>query len=224
MYTQSGEWVIISRAKVRFKIKDKIIKNLRFRIILVIFCAGILPCAGAYLGITKAYEAREISVRTAEIQNQCTILSDQLNRYHYLTDPSSEVINANLLQLTNIYNGRVMIVNSDLKVIKDTYDLDEGKTIVSENVVECMKGNSINIYDSRNQYIEVASPILDPKGKEITGVMLASVSTDTVKNNLKILKTNSLVIIAGVLIFVAAFGILIADRMVCPLHKITKIH
>ena len=218
MYIQSGEWVIISRAKVRFKIKDKIIKNLRFRIILVIFCAGILPCAGAYLGITKAYEAREISVRTAEIQNQCTILSDQLNRYHYLTDPSSEVINANLLQLTNIYNGRVMIVNSDLKVIKDTYDLDEGKTIVSENVVECMKGNSINIYDSRNQYIEV----LDPKGKEITGVMLASVSTDTVKNNLKILKTNSLVIIAGVLIFVAAFGILIADRMVRPLHKITK--
>ena len=145
-----------------------------------------------------------------------------MNRYHYLTDPSSEVINANLLQLTNIYNGRVMIVNSDLKVIKDTYDLDEGKTIVSENVVECMKGNSINIYDSRNQYIEVASPILDPKGKEITGVMLASVSTDTVKNNLKILKTNSLVIIAGVLIFVAAFGILIADRMVRPLHKITK--
>ena len=66
-------------------------------------------------------------MRTAEIQNQCTILSDQLNRYHYLTDPSSEVINANLLQLTNIYNVRVMIDYSDLKVIKDTYDLDEGK-------------------------------------------------------------------------------------------------
>lgn len=222
MYIQSGEWVIISRGKVRFKLKDKIIKNLRFRIILVIFCAGLLPCAGAYLGITRAYEAREISVRTAQIQNQCTILSNQLNSYNYLKDFSSEVINANLTQLTNIYNGRVMIVNRDLKVIKDTYDLDEGKTIVSKNVVECMKGNSTNDYDSRNQYIEVTSPIMDSKGKEITGVMLASVSTDTITNNLKILKTNSLVIIAGVMIFVAAFGVLIADRMVRPLHKITK--
>ena len=97
-------------------------------------------------------------------------------------------------------------------MIKDTYDLDEGKTIVSKNVVECMKGNSTNDYDSRNQYIEVTSPIMDSKGKEITGVMLASVSTDTITNNLKILKTNSLVIIAGVMIFVAAFGVLIAGQ------------
>ena len=78
------------------------------------------------MGIIKAYESRAVSLRTAEIQNQCTILCDQLNSYNYLVDNSSEVVNASLTQLTNIYNGRVMIVNRELTVIKDTYALDEG--------------------------------------------------------------------------------------------------
>ena len=31
--------------------------------------------------------------------------------------------------ISNLYEGRVMIVNSGLKVVKDTYALSEGKTI-----------------------------------------------------------------------------------------------
>ena len=222
MYIQSGEWAIISRVKVRFKLKDKILKNLRFRMILVIVCAGLIPSLSVYTAIIRAYETREISVRTAEIQNQCTILSNQLNSYDYLEDSSSEVINANLTQLMNIYNGRVMIIDRNLEVIKDTYDLDEGKTIVSENVVTCMQGKSTNSYDRKNQYIEVTAPVMDSDGKEIEGVMLASVSTDTIANNLNILRTNGIVIVAGVMILLTAAGVLIADRMVRPLHKITK--
>ena len=222
MYIPSGEWVIISRTRVHFKLKDKIIKNLRFRIILFLVCAALLPCLAVYAGITKAYETREISVRTAEIQNQCTILGNQLNSYHYLTDPSSEVIHANLTQLTNIYNGRVMIIDSNLKVIKDTYGLDEGKTIVSENVVKAMEGTGTSQYDDKNQFIEVASPVMDAEGKEVAGVILASVSTDTIADNAIILRTNGAVIILGIMLFVAAAAILIADRLVRPIHKITK--
>ena len=146
MCTRSGELVIISRGKLHSKIKDKI-KSLRFYVIVMIMCAAILPGAVAYFGVIKAYEARAVSLQTAEIQNQCTILCDQLASYHYLEERSSEVINAGLTQMTNIYNGRVMIINSDLEVIKDTYALDEGKTIVSENVVRCMQGTSTNYYD-----------------------------------------------------------------------------
>ena len=68
-----------------------------------------------------------------------------------------------------------MIVNRELTVIKDTYALDEGKTIVSENVIRCMKGESTNYYDKKNRYIEVTSPITESGSEEITGVMLASV-------------------------------------------------
>ena len=84
---------------------------MRFWLILIFVLVGTIPCLAAYTGILKTYEKRAVSVRTAEIQNQCTILSNQLNSNQFLTDPSSEVINASLTQLTSIYSGRVMIID-----------------------------------------------------------------------------------------------------------------
>ncbi len=190
--------------------------------ILIILCAGILPGIIAYMGIIKAYESRAVSLRTAEIQNQCTILCDQLNSYNYLTDNSSDVINASLTQLTNIYNGRVMIINRELTVIKDTYALDEGKTIVSENVIRCMKGESTNYYDKKNRYIEVTSPITEVGAEGIAGVMLASVSTDTIEDSLRIFYTKGRGILWIIVMLMLAFSVLIAYRIVQPLRKITN--
>ena len=221
MYIQSGEWVIISRVKRQFRFRDKIFKNMRFRFILFAMLAGFLPCVAALFGIAKFYESRAVELRTAEIQNQCTILCNQLNNYGYLSDTSSEVINTSLVQLTNIYNGRVMVIDEELRVIKDTYSLDEGKTDVSENVVRCMKGERTNFYDRTNHYIEVTSPIVESGGDKVLGVMLASVSTDNIETTKQVLYTHGGVIIGIAMILLAMFSVFLADRMVRPIHKIT---
>lgn len=220
-YIQSGELVIISRGDFHFKLKGKFLKSLRFCIIMLMFMVSFIPCIAAYSGIIKAYETRAVSLRTADIQNQCTILSNQLNSYNYLADTSSEVINANLTQLTNIYNGRVMIVDRDLRVIKDTYSLDEGKTIVSEDVIRCMQGTGTNYYDKKNRYIEVTSPIIGTDSKKVTGVMLASVSTDTIEDSLSILRTKGSTIVGIVVVVMFALSLFIAARIVRPLRRIT---
>ena len=221
MYIQSGEWVIISRVKRQFRFRDKIFKNMRFRFILFAMLAGFLPCVAALFGIANFYESRAVELRTAEIQNQCTILCNQLNNYGYLSDTSSEVINTSLTQLTNIYNGRVMVIDEELRVIKDTYSLDEGKTDVSENVVRCMKGERTNFYDRTNHYIEVTSPIVESGGDKVLGVMLASVSTDNIETTKQVLYTHGGVIIGIAMILLAMFSVFLADRMVRPIHKIT---
>jgi len=159
--------------------------------------------------------------RTAEIQNQCTILSNQLSAYGYLSDPTSEVIDSNLTQLTNIYNGRVMIMDEDLCVIKDTYNLDEGKTNVSESVVRCMRTKPTNHYDKKNHYIEVTSPINIPGKKKIDGVILASVSTDSIEVTKQVFYTHGGVVVGIAAIFLAVFGVALANKLVKPIHKIT---
>ena len=221
MYIQSGEWVIISRVRRQFTFRDKIFKNMRFRFILSAMLAGLLPCLAALFGIVKFYESRAVELRTAEIQNQCTILCNQLNNYGYLSDTSSEVINTSLTQLTNIYNGRVMVIDKDLRVVKDTYSLDEGKTDVSENVVRCMKGERTNFYDRTNHYIEVTSPIVESGGEKVLGVMLASVSTDNIETTKQVLYTHGGVIVGIAMILLAMLSVFLADRMVRPIHKIT---
>lgn len=220
MYIQSGELVIIFRGD--FKFKSSYVKSLRFCIILLILMVSMIPSYAIYGGIMKAYEARAVSLRTAEIQNQCTILSDQLNSYHYLSDTSSEVINANLTQLTNIYNGRIMIVDKELRVIKDTYGLDEGKIIVSEDVVRCMEGDSTNYYDADNRYIEITAPIMEGETKKISGVLLASVSTDTIVDSLNVLRSKGSTILGIVFIIMLGLSLFIAAKVVKPLRRITE--
>ena len=115
-YIRSGEWVIISRGKNTFSFKKKIFNNLRFRIFIMVLLAGLVPSVVALFGIVKVYESRAVSLRTAEIQNQCTILTNQISASHYFEDTSQEVVNDSLNQLTNIYNGRVMVIDDQLRV------------------------------------------------------------------------------------------------------------
>lgn len=183
-------------------------------------CAAGIPALVSYHALIRTYETRAVSLRTAEIQNQCTILCDQMSKNKYLEDSSSEVINASLTQLTDSYNGRVMIIDQNLKVIKDTYALNEGKQIVSEEVIRCMKGEATNFYDDRNCYIEVTSPIKENGADKIIGVMMASISTNTIKDSMDIFYTKGRAILGITFIIVLALSFLIAEKLVRPLKKI----
>ena len=77
----------------------------------------------------KSYEKQTVDTRTADIQNQCTILCNQLSAVNYQQGVISDIIKSELTQLSNIYNGRVMVIDREYHIVQDTYDIDEGKTI-----------------------------------------------------------------------------------------------
>lgn len=205
------------------KVKNKLIKSLRFHIMILVAVVGILPCIVMKAGILKSYEHRAVSVRTAEIQNQCTILSNQLSSKGYLDDTSSELVNAELTQLSNIYNGRVMIVNQEFRIVKDTYGLEEGKTMVSDDVLTCYEERSgTSNYDAENKYIEVTQPIVERDSQKVLGVMLVSVSTDTIVDSLGVLKLKADGIQATMIILILVFGVFAGTMVVKPLGRIVK--
>lgn len=55
------------------------------------------------------------------------------------------MINAELEMLSNLYDGRVQIISGNLRIIKDTYAISEGKTIISEEVIKCFMGRAFPI-------------------------------------------------------------------------------
>lgn len=102
-----------------------------------------------------------------------------------------------LEQLSTIYDGRVMIIDEEFHIIKDTYNLDTGKTIISEEVIKSIQGEEISKYDSQNRYIEMTIPLvhvdLETENKRTIGVIMVSVSTDSINLNLEYLARNTLV-------------------------------
>ena len=133
MYIRSGELVII--LGVRKYVKINFLKSLRFRITVLIILAGIIPSVIMRMVILNNYEKQAVEMHTAEIQNQCAILCNQLSTVDYLTGVTSESIQLELIQLSNIYNGRVLVIDEHYHIIEDTYNMDKGKTIVSEDVI-----------------------------------------------------------------------------------------
>ena len=222
MFIQSGVLAIISKVNKFYKQNIKFLKSLRLLIIVIVLAVSGLGSLAIYSGIIKAYENRAITMRTADIQSQCTILSNQLNSYNYLSDPSSEVINTNLTQLMNIYNGRVMIVDKNLQVIKDTYSLDEGKMLVAKNVVKSFQGSSSSYYDKENRYIEVVSPVYDKSGENVSGVMLATVSTDAIEDSIRVLRSKGSLIMGIEFIIMLLIGFFISGFIVKPINKTTQ--
>ncbi len=157
---------------------------------LVLLLAGWLPMLIVASGILDSYRERAIKVRGTDVQNQCRILSNQLISYNYLKDPSSELIGGELTQLSNLYDGRIIVIDENFKVIRDTYGLIEGKLVVSEEVIRCFQGETINQLSTK-RYIEMTIPIQEADSQKIQGVLLVSVSTDSIWDNLDVLTGNA---------------------------------
>ncbi len=194
-------------------------RSLRFRIFLVFCVAGMVPCYFLRVALLNNYEKRAVSVNSSNISNQLAIIADHLLTYNYLQDTSSEVINAELEQLSNLYDGRVIIIDHDLKVVKDTYALIDGKTIISEEVIKCFKNSSTSKYDDKNKYIEITTPILDRTTSEVIGVMLTSVSAESIYNTVTILGKRALLLQISMGILIVAGGIILSFLMMKPFRK-----
>ena len=105
-------------------------KSLRFRIMVILVIIGIVPSIIVEKGIVNSYEDRAVSLRSFSVKNQCDILSNQLVKEQYLQNPSSVAIDSELTMLSTVYNGRILIVDQDFRVVKDTYDIDRGLSLI----------------------------------------------------------------------------------------------
>lgn len=172
--------------------------------------------------LLNSYEKRAVEVRTAEIQNQCTILCDQLKTLYTSGEVTSEVLQTELEQMSNIYSGRVMVIDEQFIITEDTYHMDIGKTIVSEDVVRCFRGEGTSRYDAQNRYIEITSPVFDAGGKNVVEVLLVCVSTDSIIDNRTIFKHHGDVsgFVLAAMIFFA--GTVLSLMIVHPFKRIAN--
>ena len=139
-----------------------------------------------------------------------------------MEDPGSDVINGQLSMLTNIYGGRILIIDQDFRVIKDTYDMDRGKTIISQEVIQSFQGKETSQYDRKNSYLEMTVRIQNTETKETLGVMLVSISADEIRANMKILETKGMTILSIIALLVLVFGYLLAGILMKPFQKVTR--
>lgn len=218
--------------------KSKLVRSFKVRIFFIAILLGIFPTIALRVGVLQNYEERAVNNRTQEVQKQYNILADHLLNYNYLqsTDKNNEftaIIEAELFQLSNLYEGRILIIDDNFKVVKDTYGISEGKTFISKEVINAYKGTRVTNYDHKNQYIELVTPIIDPNSEkldvdskdgssDVKGMLLSSVSTKSISDSLTTLshKASVMQLLMGIILVAIAWGL--SHVLVKPFEHVTE--
>lgn len=189
---------------------------------LVLSFVGIVPGVLLKNGIIDSYEDRAVLQRSIDVSNQCKILSNQIYTYGYLVDSTSEVINAEVEQLAGMLDGRIMVIDNTFKIVKDTYVLEQGKTIVSEEVIKCFKGTNTSKYMKKDNYIQLTVPVTDTITKETIGAILVSMSTDNIKDSILILQQKATVLQLSMGIVILTLAFYLAKILVKPFARVSN--
>lgn len=172
------------------------------------------------------YYERAIAVRTTDVQNQCKIISNQIVAGDYLNSNQSEAISGELSLISSLYDGRIMIIDQDLRVITDTYNLEASKTMIVEEVIRCFKtGTSVHMVSGR--FVEVAVPIqrvIDEAAgtTETVGVILVSASLDAITDNRAVLKNSVDLILTIVFVIMILISAVLSVLFVHPFKRLTR--
>lgn len=111
---------------------------------LLMIAVAVIPLLLQTWILIGSFKQNQIEARSIEIQNQCVILSNRMTRSGYMTaDKANNVsLDAQMQTIADLYNGRIVIVNSSYKIMTDTFNLSTGKYYISEKLSAVLKGKA----------------------------------------------------------------------------------
>lgn len=197
-------------------------RSMRIQVFTAMFLIGIIPVILFSNMIIKSYNSQIISQRTDEIQSYANVISNLVLTSGYLSGESSEEVNHEAEEIANIYQGRVVIIDQNLKIIKDTYNVEEGKTAISTEIVQCLNGSTDKYTNSIGDYIQMTSAIVDPTTERVTGVVLISFSTKSLVLLEDSVNHRAILIIFALAICILMFCFIYSALLSKPLQKVTE--
>ncbi len=165
--------------------------------------------------LQKSYNDKAIEEKLLFVQNQCSILGNQILVNKFIIDSLQDNLNVEIDQMANVWEGRILVIDSGYKIVKDTYTIDQGNYIVYDEVLKVMKGEKDRNVRMIDDYAEIIIPIVNAD-KLVNGVMIATVSLEDIEDtNIYISQQAELLILLfSLFAFAAAFiisGICVRD-------------
>lgn len=161
-----------------FRLQGSLV-SLKFPVAMLLVLFGVIPMVVCTQVLMGALRQSQTDARMVEVQNQCQILSSKMTRAGYLRgDLRDGTMDSEIQAMADVYNGRIVIINRDFRIIQDTFHIAERRFLVAEEVVRCFQGESSK-YNKEKHYFAQAVPIYDNTPiKGIEGVLVITASTE----------------------------------------------
>lgn len=132
--------------------------------------------------VQRSNNDRMVKQKLTLVQNQCNILGNQILVNQFTMDNLKGNLSVQIDQLANVWEGRILVIDSSYRILKDTYTIDQNDYIIYDEAVKVMRGDKDRNIRMVDDYAEVIIPIVDAE-KVVSGIMIATVSMADIKSN-----------------------------------------
>lgn len=152
----------------------------------------------------NAYEARVSTIREYGITIANNISALGIVNKDTITDFESEI-----KYFSNMYDGRTLVIDKNLRVLFDTFGLEKDKTLISEDAIASLSGKESSYRNKIKNYVELMLPINSPNdNKSVIGILVFSFSLKTPSSIGEKLSytANTILVIIGTIVLIIAFA------------------
>lgn len=197
---------------------------MRVRLLCILFVVGMLPLYVGLQAIQMMHWNRSYEDRLKQITEQGQILAVQIAGSGYLQQQLQPEVTARLQSLANLLEGRIVLVNGSMVVVKDTADRQEGKTLISEEPILAMRGETRTYYSEEEGMAEVVLPIVIGASAEssgqVIGVMILESSLADVIGEQKLFRENTAVLLIGTAVVLLVVALAVSGGMTKSLRAL----
>jgi signal transduction histidine kinase len=192
---------------------------------VILLLVGILPITILKYWILENYETQALQQRADQIRSQCRVITEELSSTGFLTGSGDEsariLIEGETSRLGSLYSGRVVVVNSRFRIVRDTYGIDEGKVLIAQEVLRAFEGEEGKSYDKSNEFMEVTVPVRSTDSGKMAGVMIISVPTTDIRGGRDELGATVYILQIILILLLLGVAFYVAGLLVRPFGKVT---
>lgn len=228
-YIRSGVLVIISKhdydaampASGFFHTLNQFINSIRFRIMAAIIIMGILPMLAMEHSVISTYRQSVMKNKVIDIQSQLSQVAKKIGSTNPYIDEKTNILKDEISLLSDVFDGRILVINNQMRIIYDTYVFEEGKTLISESVINVLSGKGNQEIHRSDEIVELAVPI-HYGSEEIIGVLLVNINEGEFLLTLKETSAELYVIRILLLLAIIVIAVIVSGMLVEPVEAITN--
>ncbi len=197
------------------------LRSMRVQLLLVMFLVGLIPVVLFSIIFIRTYNGQTISQKNDEVRSYGNVISNLIANSGYLSGTDSTEVEKEAEEISNAYQGRVMIIDQNLNIVKDTYEMETGNTLISTEVIQCFSKKDAFFSNEIGDYIQLTMPITDQSTDTVLGAVLITYSTKNLHLLEESINYRTILLILAIAICVLLISMLYSYIVSKPLQKVT---
>lgn len=202
---------------------------MKLQLIAVCILIGAIPLFVLSSLVLATYEDEAIKEKVSELTHHINMYSNSLATSGLFVNSEtvdSESTVSELAQIADLYGGRILVLDSKLHILYDSYGLEKGKTLISDEAILSLRGTKSKYVDKKNQYIELSFPIVNAASNnsstESVGGIIVSFSSKGIYSVSDVIRQKVWLLTIVLLILIVAGSIFYSNFFLRPLKQVTS--